>query len=472
MNIRTIVTTAMLAPLVFSSGCRSVTSSSQDQVPPADVTIAAHQPLGQLDERREALIQILKAPPEAITIESYSLLLSEFKLLEQQREALLEPFSLSALLDLDAAVREQAFDEQMSVFQAILDSNLIDQSAKNWAWQQLCRQWALCPERAPAQLIWDPDRALPRLDYPPALYVDVPNGASLSIIPQDRVTPHFEGYLILEKGQSYSIRMSQPGKVSLARELTVNWSGVHEEHFALEPLKILSLKPTVEIGFVKIDPGHFEMGFVGKEENERPVHHVTISREFYMGETEVTQAQYGALLDLPPQRFSGAQLPVHNISWLDAREYCAALTAIEAKAGRLPEGHVYRLPTEAEWEYACRSGTGRASAVNREAMSWHSRNAGGQTQPVALRWPNFWGLYDMHGNVFEWCLDGYTEYTEPSKIDPLHGMREEIKVMRGGAWTQPLNFCRSSHRHSWLFGLKRPDIGFRVVLAPDLAHRD
>jgi formylglycine-generating enzyme required for sulfatase activity len=214
------------------------------------------------------------------------------------------------------------------------------------------------------------------------------------------------------------------------------------------------------------------MGFAGKHENERPVHEVSISRGFWIGETEVTQAQFATILELPSQRFVGEKLPVHNISWTDAREFCARLTKRERSVGLLPEGYVYRLPTEAEWEYACRAGTARAFGANPQAMTWHTGNAEAQAKPVAERLPNPWGIHDMHGNVLEWCLDGISEYPEESQIDPLRGGHEKIKITRGGAWTKPLKFCRSSHRHSWLFGLKKSDIGFRVVLAPDLAHRD
>ena len=177
---------------------------------------------------------------------------------------------------------------------------------------------------------------------------------------------------------------------------------------------------------VLIRPGKFMMG-EGKDRHE-----VTISKPFYVGVTEVTQAQYEAVMGTNPSEFKGATNPVEMVSWNDATEFCKKLSEKTRQA--------VRLPTEAEWEYACRAGTQTAFSFGDDPSAlcdyaWWAGNSGKTTHPVGQKRPNAWGLYDMHGNVFEWCADWYGEYpkgpvTDPSGLATGSGNR----VVRGGSW--------------------------------------
>ncbi|MFM7101291.1 MAG: formylglycine-generating enzyme family protein, partial [Verrucomicrobiota bacterium] len=207
-------------------------------------------------------------------------------------------------------------------------------------------------------------------------------------------------------------------------------------------------------------------------------HAVVLTRGFFIGRQEVTQAAYAALMTNNPSTFKGADLPVENVSWFDATEYCARLTQRERSAGRLPDGWEYRLPTEAEWEYACRAGTVTATAFgNSLGSSWANFNgktpyngapvgpflAG--TTPVGSYAPNGWGLDDFHGNVWEWCADWNDAYPSGRVVDPVGPPTGLIRVMRGGGWSDLGDFCRSAFRSGRVPGAAGSFLGFRVVLA-------
>jgi len=212
----------------------------------------------------------------------------------------------------------------------------------------------------------------------------------------------------------------------------------------------------------------------------QPVHQVTISYTFWMGEKEVTQAQYQALMGTNPSNFPGANKPVEQVTWNNAVAYCAALTTQQAALGNVPAGYQYRLPTEAEWEYACRAGTttefntGAALFCNDAKFyySYHSNSqcyssGTGSTVPVGSYAPNAWGLYDMHGNVWEWCLDSVANYPSGPVTDPFVTGGPN-RVFRGGGWGFNSYDCRSAFRSSYNPGITNYDFGFRVVLAPVL----
>jgi formylglycine-generating enzyme required for sulfatase activity len=237
-------------------------------------------------------------------------------------------------------------------------------------------------------------------------------------------------------------------------------------------------------GFAIIQSGTFQMGSTEApgipyfaSSDESPVHAVTISKPFWMGATEVTQEQYQSLIGTNPSSFPGASLPVERVSWLDAQTYCASLTAQQTALGKVPLGYQYRLPSEAEWEYACRAGTTTEFSVGytlfcnqaRFALSLHSNTAcnSSATAPVGSYPATPWGLYDMSGNVWEWCLDSYSSYTADPVTDPL-GSGSGFRILRGGAWNTYSNSCRSARRGSGNPGEMYSHIGFRVVLAPIL----
>jgi formylglycine-generating enzyme required for sulfatase activity len=208
-------------------------------------------------------------------------------------------------------------------------------------------------------------------------------------------------------------------------------------------------------------------------------HQVTISKDYYLGVTEVTQGQYKKVMGNNPSEFQGGRFkgvglnhPVENVSWKDAVEFCRKLSMWpeEKKAGR-----VYRLPTEAEWEYACRAGSQTAFHFGDDPGSlgdyaWFRDNSGGQTHPVGQKKPNAWGLYDMHGNVWEWCSDWYGDYPRGAVTDPIGptiGPREgsDRRVSRGGSWGSEAASCRSADRYWFYPSYRYNNYGFRVALS-------
>ncbi len=230
-------------------------------------------------------------------------------------------------------------------------------------------------------------------------------------------------------------------------------------------------------GFAQIQAGTFQMGDDALlDESAKPVHTVTISYPFWMGATEVTQAEYAALMGSNPSQFQGSEYPdsanrpVEQVSWHDARSYCKALTAQQSARGSVPSGYEYRLPTEAEWEYACRAGTTTSWNVGNSlncSQANHNFCIGKQTSVVGSYAPNAWGLYDMHGNVWEWCLDSYGGYPSGAVTDPFV-TGGPYRVIRGGGWLNSSYYCRSAIRYYNDPGFAVNNVGFRVVLAPVL----
>jgi formylglycine-generating enzyme required for sulfatase activity len=162
----------------------------------------------------------------------------------------------------------------------------------------------------------------------------------------------------------------------------------------------LDLGSGVMLALILVQPGSFLMGSERGDDDEAPVHEVTISQPFYLGKYEVTQAQWKKVMGSSPSRFKGANRPVEQVSWYDCQEFIEKLNS---------KGNgVFRLPTEAEWEYACRAGTTDDYAGNLDEMGWYDKNNVGKTQPVGKKKANPWGLYDMHGNVSEWCQDWHS----------------------------------------------------------------
>jgi len=235
---------------------------------------------------------------------------------------------------------------------------------------------------------------------------------------------------------------------------------------------------SIGMKLVLIPKGTFMMGSpeseVGHQENESQ-HEVTISKDYYLGAFEVTQTQYQTVTGNNPSCYQGAlvgnqnaDLPVENVSWDDAVEFCKKLSDLpeEKKAGR-----VYRLPTEAQWEYACRAGSKTIYSFDDEEgllpeYGWFKRNSSQRTHTVGLLEPNAWGLYDMHGNVWEWCSDWYGEYPKNAVSDPIGPTMGTDCVNRGGCWLYQAASCRSASRNwakpSYRDGL----LGFRVALSP------
>jgi len=221
------------------------------------------------------------------------------------------------------------------------------------------------------------------------------------------------------------------------------------------------------IEFISIPPGTFQMGGdkirEQAEDHENPVHKVTISKAFLMGRFTVTQEQWARVMDTRPSEFTGDQRPVECVSWHDVQAFVAALNTME-------DTRAYRLPTEAEWEYAARAGATTAYTFGSETSSldeyaWYKKNAPNATRPVGQLKPNAWGLYDMHGNVHEWCQDWFDRhhYAQSPSVDPIGPDTGLARVLRGGDWSSADWYCRCASR-----SLSSPDrrsgrVGFRLV---------
>ncbi len=228
--------------------------------------------------------------------------------------------------------------------------------------------------------------------------------------------------------------------------------------------------------FGLLPAGTFTMGSPsdepGRNSTEGPQHEVTLTQPFYMQITEVTQDQWEAVMGSNPSHFSGCpSCPVENVSWHDVQKY---ITQMNLKG----EG-TYSLPTEAQWEYAARAGSttaffnGRITNLddndpNLQVIGWYYGNAGRKTNPVAGKVPNYWGLYDMSGNVWEWCLDWFDSgyYSGGAMTDPTGPSSGSRRVERGGAWPYYARYCRSANRSSSHYLYRSHNLGFRLLRQP------
>ncbi len=229
---------------------------------------------------------------------------------------------------------------------------------------------------------------------------------------------------------------------------------------------------SIGMAFVLVPAGEFMMGSPLSEPGRRAdeiLHTVRLTQSFEMGIHEVTQAHYEHVVGRNPSRFKGLENPVEKVSWADAVEFCRLLSAFPAERAA---GRNYRLPTEAEWEYACRAGTTTMySFSNDESQlgkyAWFDKNSNNTTHPVGLKKPNAWGLYDMHGNVFETCSDFYAGYDHGGSpvVNPQGPSSSSSVVSRGGCWSRNGFESRSAVRGYTVPTDNRHDIiGFRVVL--------
>ena len=248
-------------------------------------------------------------------------------------------------------------------------------------------------------------------------------------------------------------------------------------------------------GFVRIESGTFTMGSPSSElyrdDDEGPMHRVTISRAFALQSTEVTQGQWRALMGTAPSGVSscGKSCPVENVSFWDALAYTNALSkreglpacyrltgcsgrpgdgsygcsgvGVTARGGNPTRCTGYRLPTEAEWEYAARAGTTGPRYGELDRVAWHDDNSGSKTHPVGQKQPNAWGLYDMLGNVWEWTWDWKESYSRGSSTDPVGASSGSLRVPRGCSWYNVARLCRAAYRLVFTPERREDDLGFR-----------
>jgi formylglycine-generating enzyme required for sulfatase activity len=252
------------------------------------------------------------------------------------------------------------------------------------------------------------------------------------------------------------------------------------EHINLEDIRIALQMPTalpgsltenlngVELEMVLIPAGTFKMGSPEDSSFDygRPQHDVTVP-SFYIGQYPITQAQWQAVMGTNPSNFKDdGNLPVESVSWNGAKEFCKKLSEITGKE--------YRLPSEAEWEYACRAGTTGDHAGKPYKMAWCAENSGGQTHPVGQKEPNAFGLYDMHGNVWEWCEDVQHYFYKGAPSDGsawTSGGDQSSRMIRGGCWYDDLDLCSSYWRGQVGADNREPYTGFRVAVSATATSR-
>jgi formylglycine-generating enzyme required for sulfatase activity len=250
--------------------------------------------------------------------------------------------------------------------------------------------------------------------------------------------------------------------------LALGWYAVMGSNSAQESARSESeptQAPTISMEFVLIPAGEFDMGSpsneVGRDNDEGPVHHVTISKAFYMGKYEVTQKQWRDVMGTSPSYFTGDDLPVERVSWDDVQQFIQKLNEKEGT-------RKYRLPSEAEWEYAARAGTTtRYSFGDDESVlgdyAWYNANSGSKTHEVGQRKPNLYGLYDMHGNVWEWVQDNWHADYNGAPTDGSSWESGSNRVFRGGSWYNYAGGCRSAFRYDGDPGGRSGDLGFRLL---------
>ena len=221
----------------------------------------------------------------------------------------------------------------------------------------------------------------------------------------------------------------------------------------------------VSFEMVEVRGGTFRMGATSEQgsdayDGEKPVHSVTLSG-YYIGKTEVTQALWKAVMGSNPSEFKGDDLPVERVSWYDCQEFIRELNAMT--------GQNFRLPTEAEWEFACRGGNNsrgyKYSGSNYiDNVAWYDGNSEDKTHPVATKLPNELGLYDMSGNVWEWCSDWNGKYSSGAQTNPKGPYDGSYRVIRGGSWIFSVGYCRSSRRYNDIPMYRNYCFGLRLAL--------
>ena len=291
--------------------------------------------------------------------------------------------------------------------------------------------------------------------------------------------------------QAESIPTTQPAEKPSSASVKPTYQINSQVSSERSQSKVVLLPGIVPLELVHIHAGSFMMGSP-MDEPDRDVgefqHRVTLTKDYWLGKYEVTQGQWKAVMGSnlwkaitgsnPSEFKKGDRYPVEQVSWEDAMDFCRKLTKQERSAGRLPMGYEYTLPTEAQWEYACRAGTTTpfsfGSTLNGDKAHCNGNYPYGMgkekylasTTSVGSYAPNAWGLYDMHGDVWEWCRDSYGDYPTGSVTDPVGPSSGSRRVLRGGSWFNFAGGCRSAKRINCAPMCRGSDIGFRVALAP------
>ena len=265
-------------------------------------------------------------------------------------------------------------------------------------------------------------------------------------------------------------------QITLTKEATATRNTVAQPTVAQQPVVqapvtngdniSIPVKDGISIDMVRVEAGTFTMGATPEMENpwdgEKPTHQVTLTNDYYIGKYEVTQALWQAVMSNNPSYFKGDNLPVEKVSWNDCQEFISKLNTITGKT--------FRLPTEAEWEYAARGGKKSkgyqySGSNNLSDVAWYEDNSGNKTHAVGSKQANELGIYDMSGNVWEWCQDWYGKYSSSSQTNPTGANSGSYRVYRGGCWGGNTWICRSSYRYSYAPGFSNDSLGLRLVLS-------
>ena len=232
-----------------------------------------------------------------------------------------------------------------------------------------------------------------------------------------------------------------------------------------DPCLVVKVNDTLSINMMCVEGGTFMMGAMESDKqahaNEKPAHQVTLTYDYYIGQTEVTQALWQAVMGNNPSTMIGDNLPVNNVLWEEADAFVKRLSQMT--------GYTFHLPTEAEWEFAARGGNKSqgylyAGSNNIQEVAWYGSNSGNTTQPVGTKQPNELGIYDMSGNVIEWCSDWLGPYSAEAQVNPIGPATGAYHVYCGGCWYLPANVCRCTHRRQTTAGYGEAAVGLRVAL--------
>jgi len=261
----------------------------------------------------------------------------------------------------------------------------------------------------------------------------------------------------------------------IKKEDAVN-AGMGESHELFSKIELVPSEdgkpftiPNLDLVMLWCPSGTFQMGSpldeVGRRDDETP-HTVTLTKGFWLGKYEVTQFQWEEIMGNNPSNFNAPSLPVEEVSWMDVTAFCLKLTELERKADRLPAGMAYQLPTEAQWEYACRAETKTAFSFGNSLTTRQANISGwpGETTVVGEYPSSAWGFYDMHGNVWEWCADYYGEYPRGTVRDPVGPENGSERVLRGGSWDYSIGNARSADRNRYGPAFSNYSLGFRLSL--------
>uniref|UniRef100_UPI0024323E74 SUMF1/EgtB/PvdO family nonheme iron enzyme n=1 Tax=Leyella stercorea TaxID=363265 RepID=UPI0024323E74 len=265
-------------------------------------------------------------------------------------------------------------------------------------------------------------------------------------------------------------------QITLTKEATAIQSPVAQPTMAQQPVVqtpiansdniTIPVKDGISIDMVRVEAGTFTMGATAEMKNpdddEKPTHQVTLTNDYYIGKYEVTQALWKAVMGKNPSLFKGDNLPVEQVSWDDCQEFISKLNRITGK--------MFRLPTEAEWEYAARGGNKSrgyqySGSNNLLDVAWCGDNSGSKTRAVGTKQPNELGIYDMSGNVDEWCQDWKGAYSSSSQVNPTGANSGSYRVCRGGSWGCIARICRSSYRYCGTPVSRYTFLGLRLVLS-------